>query len=133
MPDLANAEEFEKEWVALAEEVIRRIFSNEQIQKLKNLFREKGHLSVTERSEFITIVDQIKYDLIFSKYGPVDSDGFRSFTRHWEQWLKNRGVGRSKPQNLFEENINHLLFGSTPDPEQFLREFKLYDDQVANT
>ena len=33
-----------------------------------------------------------------------------------------------RPNFLFEENINHLLFGSTPDPEQFLREFKLYDN-----
>lgn len=127
MPNLANVEEFEKEWIAIAEEVIRRIFSNPEIQNLKNAVRDKGSLTVQERSQFITTVDNIKYDLIFSKYGPADSEGFRSFTRYWEQWLKHRGVLRSKPQNLFEENINHLLFGSTPNPERFLREFKLYE------
>lgn len=127
MPNLANVEEFEKEWVSLSEEVIRRIFDNVDIQNLKTILRDKGHLTVSERSKFITIVDDLKYDLIFKKYGPVGSAGFKSFTGHWEQWLAHRGVGRNKPKNLFEENINHLLFGSTPDPEQFLREFKLYD------
>lgn len=127
MPNLANVEEFEKEWVSLSEEVIRRIFDDPDIQELKNKLREKGHLTVPQRSKFITIVDKIKYDLIFKKYGPVGSEGFKSFTRHWEQWLAHRGVARNKPKNLFEENINHLLFGSTPDPEQFLREFNLYN------
>jgi hypothetical protein len=128
MPNLSNVEEFEKEWVALSEEVIRRIFSDPDIIKLKTELREKGRLTIPQRSKFITIVDKLKYEVIFKKYGPAESDGFKSFTRHWEQWLAHRGVARNKPKNLFEENINHLLFGSTPDPEQFLREFKLYDD-----
>jgi hypothetical protein len=129
MPDLANVEEFEKEWIAISEEVIRRIFESEDIQRLKNKLRSEGHLTIEDRSDFINIVDKIKYDVIFRKYGPADSEGFKSFTRHWEKWLAAKGVARSKPQNLFEENINHLLFGSTPDPEQFLREFKLYDQE----
>lgn len=133
MPNLANVEEFEKEWVGLAEEVIRRIFKDPDIQVLKTKLRENGKLTVQERSKFITIVDQIKYDLIFKRYGPVQSEGFKSFTRHWEQWLAHRGTSRNKPDNLFEENINHLLFGSTPDPEQFLREFKLYDDHMGTS
>jgi len=128
MANLANVDEFEKEWVFLAEEVIRRIFQDPDIQALKTQLRRAGRLTVAQRSKFITIVDKIKYDLIFKKYGPADSEGFKSFTRHWEKWLAHRGVSRNKPHNLFEENINHLLFGSTPDPEQFLREFKLYDE-----
>lgn len=128
MPNLADVEEFEKEWVGLAEEVIRRIFKDPDIQILKTQLREKGQLSVPERSKFIIVVDKIKYDLIFKKYGPVESEGFKSFTRHWEQWLAHRGVARNKAHNLFEENINHLLFGSTPDPEKFLQEFNLYEE-----
>jgi hypothetical protein len=128
MPNLANVEEFEKEWVSLAEEVIRRIFKNPEIMELKAVLREKGKLTVPQRSKFIAIVDGLKYDVIFKKYGPAGSEGFKSFTKHWEQWLAHRGVARNKPGNLFEENINHLLFGSTPDPEQFLREYKLYDE-----
>lgn len=128
MANLANVEEFDREWVNLAEEVIHRIFASSEIQELKNKFRENGHLSVTERSKFITLVDTIKYEVIFGKYGPAGSDGFRAFTANWENWLKLKGIVRDKPVNLFEENINHLLFGSTPDPEQFLREYQLYED-----
>jgi hypothetical protein len=67
MPDLANVEEFEKEWIAISEEVIRRIFESEDIQRLKNKLRSEGHLTIEDRSDFINIVDKIKYDVIFRK------------------------------------------------------------------
>jgi hypothetical protein len=122
-----DVEQFEREWVDLAEEVVRRVFANERIQGIKNSLRLNGRLSWEEKNEFITIPDQIKNDLIGERYGADQSPTYKQFLSDWQEWQKERGRLRDKPANLFEENISHFLYGSTPDPEEFLREFNLED------
>lgn len=123
MPDLSDVDEFEKEWVALAEEIVRQVFANPDIQAIKDSLRENGFLTLEEKSKFILITDKTKYDIIYQKFGPDGSPGYNKFLNFWQKWLKYRGTMRDKPDNMFEENINHFLFGSTPDPERFLQEY----------
>ena len=125
MPAIKDVDEFEKSWISLAEEIVRRVMANPEIQRIKTNLRDNGFLSLDEKSTFIVITDKIKYDLILETYGPEGSQGYQDFTEYWQLWVKLRGVQRNKPHNLYEENINHFLFGSTPDPEQFLREFDI--------
>ena len=120
--DLAK---FEQEWIGLAEEVVKRVFADPQIQKIKDQLRSQGSLSWDQKSEFITITDQIKSDLIKERYGEEDSKTYQNFLNNWQEWQKQRGRRRDKAANLFEENINHFLYGSTPDPEEFLKEFDI--------
>ncbi len=120
-----NLENFEKEWVGIAEEIVRRIFANAEIQRIKQDLIKNGSLSWEQKSEFIVITDKIKNDLIQERYGDDSSQTYQEFLKHWQQWQKERGRKRDKASNLFEENINHFLYGSTPDPEGFLREFDI--------
>jgi len=120
-----DPEEFEREWIGLAEEIVKRVFSNERVQQLKDKLRSSGSLTWEEKSEFITISDGIKTEMIREHYGDESSPGYQNFLDQWQEWQKERGRKREKGANLYEQNIDHLLYGSTPDPEQFLREFKI--------
>jgi hypothetical protein len=116
---------FEQEWVGLAEEIVNRVFANSDVQRIKEQLRKNGSLTWEEKSEFIVITDQIKNDLINERYGKEDSKTYQNFLINWQEWQKQRGRRRDKAANLFEENINHFLYGSTPDPEEFLKEFDI--------
>jgi len=124
MTDL-DLKQFEQEWVDLAQEIVKRVFANPEIEKIKQDLRDKGSLTWEQKSEFITITDKIKNDLIAERYGAEDSSTYQNFLISWQEWQKERGRRRDKAANLFEENINHFLYGSTPDPEEFLKEFDI--------
>jgi hypothetical protein len=123
-----DLDKFESEWVGLAEEIVNRVFADPRIQEFKTQLRSGKDLTWEQKSEFIVISDQIKSDLIRQRYGEIGSDTYKDFMRRWEVWQSERGRKRDRPANLFEENISHFLYGSTPDPEAFLRNFDLYKD-----
>ncbi len=118
-------DQFEKEWIDLAEQTVKRVFANDQIQKIKTELRTNGSLTWEQKSQFIVIADKIKADLIRERYGEESSETYREFLNKWQAWQRELGRKRDKAGNLYEENINHFLYGSTPDPEQFLKEFDI--------
>lgn len=117
--------EFEKEWVKLNEEVINHLMANPEIESIKEKVRQQGHVALEDRDRFIVLVNKIKYDRIYEKYGEDGSEGYAQFLKAWQHWQKLKGHLREKPQNMYEDNISHLLYGSTPDPDRFLKDFDL--------
>ena len=123
-----DAESFEKDWVGLAEEVIRLAFENPEIQAIKKQVRGNAPISWELKNEFVTLFGQIKNKLISEKYGDPKSETYQNFVKQWQQWQSDRGSHWKKPKNVFEENIDHVIHGSTPVPEKFLRGFDLNKD-----
>lgn len=120
--------EFEKEWISLAENVVRKLLENEDIQRIKQHVRSQGHVTIVDRDQFIQLVNKIKYECIYEKFGPEDSESYKRFVDAWQNWQKLKGRARPQGENMFEDNINHLLYGSTPDPDRFLQDFDLNQD-----
>ncbi len=123
-----DPEQFEQVWIKLSEQVIQIMMSDSVIKEIKDKVRSQGHIELEDRESFISKVNEIKNDLIEKQFGNVESEQYKNFAHEWQNWLKVRGVNRPKPENMFEENIAHLLFGSTPNPDLFLRDFDLYKD-----
>jgi hypothetical protein len=115
--------EFEVQWKALANQVGKKIVEDPQIVEIKKQLGENGFLTAEEKSTFITIADKIKYDLIYEKYGEHDTEGYNEFKKFWQEWLSVKGVASQQVTNKSQENANHFMYGSTPDPEIFLTEF----------
>lgn len=123
-----DPEEFEKTWIACNEEIINELMANSDIEQIKQEVRSKGHVTNEHKDQFIRKVNEIKNKHIEDEYGTPGSESYTKFIRAWEHWQKLRGKDRPKPENMFEENISHLLYGSTPDPDLFLRDFNIYTD-----
>ena len=121
-------EEFEKEWVAVAEEVVNQLLANSDIEQIKQRVRSQGHISMEDREQFIELVNKIKYDVIYKQFGEDGSEGYNAFAKAWQHWMKLKATTMPKPANMFEDNIHHLLFGSTPDPDAFLKDFDVNKD-----
>ncbi len=121
-----DPEIFEKEWIKVAEEVIKQLMANPDIETIKQKVRTQGHIAMDDREQFINLVNKIKYDVIFGKYGPEESESYKFFVKAWQNWHKLRATFIPKPENMYEDNIHHLLFGSTPDPDNFLKDFDLH-------
>lgn len=120
---ITSLEDFEKQWQELANKIATTISNNEQIVQLKKNLETNGFLTSEEKSEFITLADKIKYDLIYDQYGAHDSEGYQVFKDFWQKWLGAKGVVSEESVSKSQENANHFMFGSTPDPEKFLREY----------
>ncbi len=118
-----DVEEFEKEWTKVAEEVVNQLLANSDIQKIKDHVRTTGHIEFDDRDQFINLVNKIKYDVIYKQFGDADSEGYDAFQKAWQRWHKLRATSMPKSENMFEDNIHHLMFGSTPDPDVFLKDF----------
>ena len=118
-----DIEQFEAGWTELASEICQAIYVNPRIQELKVALQKKGFLSLDEKSEFINLCDKIKYDLIFAKYGEENSQGYKDFSQSWEQWFQQKGV-ESQTGRTQRSSVDHILFGSTPEPAQFLLHFE---------
>lgn len=119
----ANFEEFDKEWLELGKQICQAVYINPNVQKIKQSLQKNGYLTPEEKSEFINISDMTKYEIIYDKYGEEKSEGYKKFSEKWKQWFQEKGVGSS--QNRDQHNsVEHILFGSTPDPEQFLLHFE---------
>lgn len=118
-----DPKEFEQLWIKVAEDVVNHLMANPEIEKIKQKVRSQGHVAFEDRDEFVRLVNQIKYEVIYKRFGNENSDTYKAFARAWLNWHNNKGTAMPKPQNMFEENIYHLLFGSTPDPDAFLKDF----------
>ena len=116
-------EEFEKEWTKISEEVVNQLLANPDIEAIKQRVRAQGHISLEDREQFIELVNKIKYDVIYKAFGEEGSEGYSVFEKSWQHWMKLRATNIPKPENMFEDNIHHLMFGSTPDPDAFLKDF----------
>lgn len=123
-----DTEEFEKEWIKVSEEVVNQLLANPDIEQIKQRVRERGHVELDDREQFIELVNKIKYDVIYKQFGEEDSEGYNEFQKAWQHWMKLRGTSMTKPANMFEDNIHHLMFGSTPDPDAFLKDFDVNSD-----
>lgn len=123
-----NPEDFEKSWVATCEKIVTQILADQDIQVIKEEVRTVGHVTDEHKDKFITKVNEIKNGIIEADYGKPDSETYKQFVHAWQHWQKLKGKDRPKAENMFEDNINHLLFGSTPDPDLFLRDFNIYTD-----
>jgi len=119
----SNFEDFEKEWTLLGKEICQAVYINPRTQEIKNALQKNGFLTLDEKSEFINICDDTKYKVIYNKYGDENSEGYKQFSREWQEWFQEKGVGSA--QNRGQRNsVEHILFGSTPDPVQFLLHFE---------
>jgi|GEM_PF-820994 hypothetical protein len=119
----SHFDEFDKEWSDLGKEICQAIYTNPRTQEIKHAFQKNGFLTLEEKSEFINICDKIKYDIIYATYGDENSAGYKKFSDNWKEWFQQKGVGSS--QNRGQRNsVEHILFGSTPDPAQFLLHFE---------
>lgn len=121
-------EEFEKLWMACNEDIINELMQDSEIEKIKQEVRSKGHVSAEHQDQFIQKVNEVKNKHVEDKFGAMGTEQYQQFLKTWQHWLKLRGTSRPKPENMFEENIHHLMYGSTPDPDSFLRDFNLYAD-----
>lgn len=115
--------EFEKQWSELGVEICQAIYITPQAQKLKGLLQKNGFLTMEEKSEFINVCDRIKYEIIYKKYGAEGTEGYKNFSQAWQEWFQKKGVGSSKNRGQ-RNSVEHILFGSTPDPAPFLLHFE---------
>ncbi len=120
--------EFEKSWIASCESIVNQIMADKDIQEIKEEVRGQGHVTAEHKDKFITKVNEIKNKVIESSYGNPESETYLQFVHAWQHWQKLKGKDRPKSENMFEDNINHLMYGSTPDPDLFLRDFDIYTD-----
>ncbi len=123
MPNNSNFDEFDKEWTQLGKEICQAVYVNKEIQTIKHSLQKNGFLTLEQKSDFINICDETKYRQIYKKYGGEHSEGYKKFSKAWEDWFQKKGVGSA--QNRGQRNsVEHILFGSTPDPIQFLLHFE---------
>lgn len=115
--------DFEKEWTELAVEICKSVYNNTEIQKVRSALEANGFLTMEQKSEFINVCDHTKYDLIYKKYGFEGSEGYAKFSAAWREWFQNKGVESSKNRGQ-RNSVEHILFGSTPDPVAFLKNFE---------
>lgn len=116
-------DEFDQEWLQLGRKICQKIYTNERVQEIKNSLQKNGFLTLEEKSEFINLCDKIKYEVIFEKYGQENSEGYKVFSSAWKDWFQQKGVESSHDRGQ-RNSVEHILFGSTPDPEQFLLHFE---------
>ncbi len=116
--------DFEKQWIEVNEEVVKQLLAHPTIQEIKERVRTEGSISGDDRNAFIALVNEIKYKCIYDKFGSEGSESYEEFQKAWKHWEKLRAHDK-KGENLYETNINHLLYGSTPNPEEFLQDFDI--------
>lgn len=118
-----EAEKFEQQWIQDAREICQAVYTKPETQKIKQSLLKNGFLSLEEKSEFIEICDTTKYELIYKKYGAEDSEGYKNFSEAWKNWFQEKGV-ESQKNRTQRNSVDHVLFGSTPDPVEFLMHFE---------
>jgi hypothetical protein len=115
--------EFDRDWTELGKKICQSVYIKPRTQEIKNALQKNGFLTLEEKSEFIDICDKTKYDLIYEVYGAEGTEGYKKFSQAWADWFEEKGVSSS--QNRGQRNsVDHILFGSTPDPIQFLLHFE---------
>ncbi len=115
--------EFDNIWSLLGKEICQAIYINPRSQEIKNSLQKNGFLTLEEKSDFINICDQTKYKIIFAKFGEEGSEGYKKFSEAWKEWFQKKGVESQKDRGQ-RSSVDHILFGSTPDPAPFLLHFE---------
>jgi hypothetical protein len=118
-----NFEEFDAQWLELGKEICQKVYNNPRVKEIKQSLVTNGFLTLEEKSEFINISDRVKYEVIYAKVGPDGSDGYKAFSEAWKNWFQKKGVESSHNRGQ-RNSVEHILFGSTPDPVQFLNHFE---------
>ncbi len=118
-----NPNVFEGEWRKLCIEICQTVYTQPDAQKLKYILQTNGFLSADDKSKFIEICDKYKYVVIEKKFGKEGSEGYREFSKNWENWFQKKGV-ESEHSEGQRDSVEHIMFGSTPDPERFLLNFE---------
>jgi hypothetical protein len=114
---------FENEWIDDSRKICQAVYTKPETQKLKESLQKNGFLSLEEKSKFIDVCDMTKYAYIYEKYGKEDSEGYKNFSENWKEWFQLKGVGSNKDRGQ-RNSVEHIMFGSTPDPVQFLNHFE---------
>lgn len=115
--------EFDNIWSLLGKEICQAIYTNPRSQEIKNSLQKNGFLTLEEKSDFINICDQTKYKIIFAKFGEEGTEGYKKFSEAWKEWFQKKGVESQKDRGQ-RSSVDHILFGSTPDPAPFLLHFE---------
>lgn len=123
-----DVDEFQKQWINIAEQVVKELMANPEIEKIKQHVRKQGHIEFEDRDQFINLVNKIKYGIIYKEFGEEGTPDYNDFQKSWQHWNKLKGADLQKPGNMFEDNIYHLLLGSTPNPDNFLKDFDVNND-----
>ena len=118
-----NFDDFERAWTHLGREICHAVYANPKIQKIKHAFQKNKMLTLEEKSEFIDICNKTKYKLIYEKFGKDGSKGYKQFSSQWQSWFQQKGVESEKNRRQ-KSSVDHILFGSTPDPATFLFHFE---------
>ena len=121
---MVNLPVFEEQWIRLARQICRLVYANPRVSEMREKLNKQGFLSLDEKSEFILISDGIKNDVLTEEFGKPGEDRFEEFRQAWQEWFANKkSLREDGSDGLAEPVVNHILFGSTPDPETFLREY----------
>ena len=115
--------QFEREWTKLGLGICQTIYSNPEIQKLRDALQNRGYLSIEEKGKFIDICNRIKYEIIFQTYGKEGSEGYAEFIKNWNSWFQNKAMNSMQDRSR-RNSVDHILVGSSPDPEVFLLNFE---------
>ncbi|HVY67849.1 MAG TPA: hypothetical protein VHA30_03070 [Patescibacteria group bacterium] len=118
-----NFQDFDREWTLLGKDICQAVYTNPEVQKLKYALQKNGFLTLEEKSQFINICDKTKYEVIYSRYGQENSDSYKRFSDSWKSWFQAKGVESQKNRGQ-RSSVDHILFGSTPDPVPFLLHFE---------
>ncbi len=118
-----NTENFEKKWLKLSRQICQAIYVKPEAQELKASLQKNGFLSLEEKSKFIDICDKVKYEVIETEFGKEGTEGYVAFSAAWREWFQDKGVESQKNRSQ-RDSVDHIMFGSTPDPEQFLMHFE---------
>lgn len=119
-----DASEFEKAWKELAEVVCLRIYKEPEVQEMKKTFDAKHSLTYEQKSAFISIANRIKYEVIHERFGADGSPEYEAFKKAWEHWFDNKQTTSKQFEGRRLTNAEHVLFSSTPNPEEFLSNFE---------
>lgn len=118
-----DVQEFEKQWTRLGIQICQAIYVTPECQELKNSLVKNGFMSLEEKSKFIDTCDRVKYEVLYATYGPEGSEGYTKFSQDWKRWFQAKGVKSVKDRGQ-RNSVDHILFGSTPEPMQFLLHFE---------
>jgi len=121
--DSIDFQVFDREWTRLGREICQAVYTNPKVQKIKTALIKNRTLNTEEHSEFINICNETKYRLIYEKYGDEKSQGYKDFSKRWQAWFQQKGV-QSQQERKQRSSVDHILFGSTPEPNTFLLHFE---------
>lgn len=115
-----DPKKFEEQWFALAEVVCQRIYNVPEVKAMKARIAGSGHLTLEESSDFISIANRVKYEVIYEMVGPKTSSTYAAFEQAWRNWFDHKTRTSEQLAGHKLTNAEHIVYSSTPDPEEFL-------------